>query len=238
MEALNVVEIFTSIEGEGLLIGTPTLFVRLAGCSVGCSWCDTKYAQNTSKSTPRTPEDICNETLMKTAPLKIKRISITGGNPVESDADALIDLILKLQNNQYTINLEHPGIFLDLPKEMRILSSLTLADSLSIDIKPPSANVKANAMVFKDNVALLSKTTRVYIKSVFDTLEDIVFLQSFLRNLPGTCAGFSIQPCIGVGRTHTNSAKTLKDNWGIIANLLGAYNGRLIPQVHKFLNME
>src|SRR3569623_1411870 len=37
-------EIFTSIEGEGILIGTKTLFIRMAGCHLGCIWCDTGYA--------------------------------------------------------------------------------------------------------------------------------------------------------------------------------------------------
>jgi 7-carboxy-7-deazaguanine synthase len=37
-------EIFYSIQGEGLLAGVPSIFIRLAGCTVGCDWCDTKYA--------------------------------------------------------------------------------------------------------------------------------------------------------------------------------------------------
>jgi len=37
-------EIFTSIEGEGILFGTKTMFVRMAGCPLKCHWCDTPYA--------------------------------------------------------------------------------------------------------------------------------------------------------------------------------------------------
>src|ERR1051325_5635576 len=43
-KSLRLSEIFTSIEGEGILFGTKTLFVRLAGCPLGCNWCDTPYS--------------------------------------------------------------------------------------------------------------------------------------------------------------------------------------------------
>src|SRR5712691_9557054 len=41
---IQLSEIFTSIEGEGILFGTKTLFVRMAGCPLKCRWCDTSYA--------------------------------------------------------------------------------------------------------------------------------------------------------------------------------------------------
>ena len=41
---IQISEIFTSIEGEGILFGTKTMFVRMAGCHLRCRWCDTLYA--------------------------------------------------------------------------------------------------------------------------------------------------------------------------------------------------
>src|SRR5256885_266423 len=41
---LRVREVFASVQGEGVTVGTPSAFVRLQGCSVGCAWCDTKYS--------------------------------------------------------------------------------------------------------------------------------------------------------------------------------------------------
>ena len=40
----SINEIFASVQGEGLLAGTPAVFVRLQGCPVHCPWCDTKYS--------------------------------------------------------------------------------------------------------------------------------------------------------------------------------------------------
>ena len=41
---LRIAEIFASIQGEGTLIGVPSAFVRVSGCNLRCSWCDTPYA--------------------------------------------------------------------------------------------------------------------------------------------------------------------------------------------------
>jgi len=43
---LKLSEIFYSLQGEGVLIGTPTVFVRTAGCNLRCNWCDTEYARS------------------------------------------------------------------------------------------------------------------------------------------------------------------------------------------------
>ena len=43
-ETLPVVEVFHSLQGEGIHCGRSAFFIRLAGCTVGCSWCDTKHS--------------------------------------------------------------------------------------------------------------------------------------------------------------------------------------------------
>src|ERR1700722_8035561 len=41
---LNIAEIFYSVQGEGMLVGVPSVFIRLSGCNLRCTWCDTPYA--------------------------------------------------------------------------------------------------------------------------------------------------------------------------------------------------
>ncbi|MDR1684243.1 MAG: 7-carboxy-7-deazaguanine synthase QueE [Elusimicrobiota bacterium] len=83
---LNVNEIFYSIQGEGKHAGLPAVFVRLAGCGMGCAWCDTKYAQ---KITARlTPAAI----LARAGKYPAKAVIITGGEPAEQDILPLIKL--------------------------------------------------------------------------------------------------------------------------------------------------
>src|SRR5450631_3348586 len=41
---MKISEIFYSVQGEGMLVGTPSTFVRISGCNLRCTWCDTPYA--------------------------------------------------------------------------------------------------------------------------------------------------------------------------------------------------
>ena len=54
-------EIFLSIQGESTYVGMPCIFVRLAGCNLACSWCDTPYARSAENSREMTIEEILGE---------------------------------------------------------------------------------------------------------------------------------------------------------------------------------
>lgn len=86
----QVNEIFHSIQGEGVLVGAPATFIRLQGCSVGCSWCDTKYTWATRKGknrvmlgTSMSPTEIAEQ-------VQHNHVVITGGEPTMWNLDRLI----------------------------------------------------------------------------------------------------------------------------------------------------
>lgn len=78
----RVTEIFKSIEGEGKRVGSPCTFVRLAGCNLRCSYCDTKYSQRWSDGREMTLDGIVEEVRR----LGVPRVTITGGEPLAQDA--------------------------------------------------------------------------------------------------------------------------------------------------------
>lgn len=87
---LNVSEIFYSIQGESLYAGLPCVFIRLAGCNLRCSYCDTRYAHDggTAMSLP----DILDRVNKFSCPL----VEITGGEPLLQDAaPALVEALLE-----------------------------------------------------------------------------------------------------------------------------------------------
>lgn len=100
---LDVVEIFCSLKGEGLFTGVPMMFVRLGGCNLHCSICDTKY----NASRKMTLDQTIDEVLCKRPP-GVDRIVITGGEPTLHKS-ALDALVTTLFDRHWRIHLETNG---------------------------------------------------------------------------------------------------------------------------------
>jgi 7-carboxy-7-deazaguanine synthase len=114
-------EIFQSIQGEGFFSGVPAIFVRLQGCKVGCSWCDTKHSwelnaenlipirQFTAKKPKESwswfsPTEILSR--FSEQGYTAKHVVITGGEPCEYDLTALSQMLLA---HGYQIQIETSG---------------------------------------------------------------------------------------------------------------------------------
>lgn len=101
---MKVSEIFYSIQGEGIHIGLPTVFLRLFACDLRCSWCDTMYAVEGRDFTEMSQEEILNDIEKHNC----KRVCITGGEPLLQKKE-LEPLTNELINSNYFIVLETSG---------------------------------------------------------------------------------------------------------------------------------
>ncbi len=100
---MKIVELFSSIDGEGIRTGKLVTFIRTYGCDLRCSYCDSMYAL---EGTDYTEMDI-STILNKCKELKNKCITLTGGEPlIHKDVDILIKELLK---DGYEVNIETNG---------------------------------------------------------------------------------------------------------------------------------
>lgn len=99
---LPLMEDFYTVQGEGFNTGRAAYFVRLGGCDVGCSWCDTKPSWSTDDS-PLTSAD---EITARVAATPAKTIIVTGGEPSMYDLDYFT---AKLKENGITTMIETSG---------------------------------------------------------------------------------------------------------------------------------
>ena len=97
-----VMEMFYSLQGEGYHQGKAAFFIRLAGCDVGCVWCDVKESWDASKHPVLSIEEIVTSALAHPARLAI----ITGGEPLLYNLDALTTALKKAG---FEINMETSG---------------------------------------------------------------------------------------------------------------------------------
>jgi 7-carboxy-7-deazaguanine synthase len=97
-ERLRVVERFDSVQGEGLLVGTPSRFIRLSGCNLRCVWCDTPES-----SWEPAGEHVPIETLVRECAGGPRHVVVTGGEPMLFAGTTALTRALRRQGHHVTI---------------------------------------------------------------------------------------------------------------------------------------
>lgn len=202
---MKVAEIFLSLQGEGVLMGTPTVFVRFVGCNLDCAWCDTSYAKSGGV------EMTVNEILDKIEHFNTPFVSLTGGEPLlQEDINTLITSLLE---ESYHITLETNGSLAlnELPVSEEIM--------ISMDMKCPSSGMTRSEMY--DNLSFLSPQDQL--KFVIADRVDYLFAKKVLRENDVNCP-VVMTPVGGL------DLKPLAE-WVLQDCLLV----RVMPQMHKLI---
>ena len=137
MVNLNINEIFYSLQGEAREVGLPTVFVRLTGCPLRCTYCDTEYAFKGKNML--SIDEILNEVKQ----YNTRYVCVTGGEPLaQIDCHVLLDALVK-EGQQ--VSLETSGSI--------DISAVNSAVSIVMDVKTPSSNESKHNKY--DNIAKL-----------------------------------------------------------------------------------
>ena len=214
---MKVVEIFDSIDGEGIRTGQPATFIRLAGCNVRCTYCDTTYALF-GESEPCEYTEMTIEEIAEKVNTNYKRVTLTGGEPlIHADCEKLIACLLDMDSE---VNIETNGAA-DITKIPR-------SDKLffTIDYKLPSSGV-SDKMLW-DN--FLNLTPSDVIKFVCGSEEDIAEMIKIVTRLG---AHYKKMPHIFIGAVYGQIE--YKDLIEVILKEPVLSDARFQIQLHKII---
>ena len=134
MTNYKVVEIFSSINGEGTRAGQLAVFVRMQGCNLNCTYCDTKWANEADAKFHWTSTEEILELLRS---MEIKNVTITGGEPLlQEEIGELLEAMAKEENLR--VEIETNG---SVPIDKYISNKNIL---ITMDYKLPSSGVEKN----------------------------------------------------------------------------------------------
>jgi 7-carboxy-7-deazaguanine synthase len=175
---MKVNEIFYSIQGEGTLVGVPSIFLRLTGCNLRCSFCDTTYAYKQGK------EMSIQEILDEIKKFACTYVCLTGGEPLmQKDAPKLIECLLQ---KKYKICLETNGSI----SIKKFVGKKSLM--ISLDIKCPSSG--SHEQMNMKNISYLSRKDQL--KFIIRNKEDYDYAKKILKKYNPPCTVF-FQPVWG-----------------------------------------
>lgn len=215
MTSLNVVEIFDSIEGEGIRTGMPVTFIRLAGCNLRCSYCDTCYAQKETDGDLMSIDDIVKK-------VNYSAVTITGGEPLLHQ-QSVIELINKLNFSGHYVNIETNGSIDIMPFIFAVRAGRGF---FTVDYKCPCSGMEAQMV--ETNFGVMDESD--VLKFVVATSEDLVAVRHFLNFHQGFKGIIFISPCFG-----TIPLPELVNEVKLLKKLHPKFDIRFQVQLHKIV---
>ncbi|UOQ92581.1 7-carboxy-7-deazaguanine synthase QueE [Halobacillus shinanisalinarum] len=235
MNKFPVLEIFgPTIQGEGMVVGRKTMFVRTAGCDYSCSWCDSAFTWDGSakEEVHRLTADEIVQQLQETGGDHFDHVTISGGNPAL--LKNLHELIDSLHELDIEVALETQG--------SRWQDWFLTIDDLTISPKPPSSKMKTNWDVLDGIIQQLETNDRLShtsLKVVIFNEEDLAYAEQVHQRYP------SIPFFLQVGNDDLEESQASR----LATDLLTKYEWlidqvvasttlnhvRVLPQVHALL---
>ncbi|MDR2623514.1 MAG: 7-carboxy-7-deazaguanine synthase QueE [Methanobrevibacter sp.] len=225
-------EIFSSIQGEGTLMGRRQIFLRFSGCNLDCKYCDTINSKNTDHGDLLSVDEVIDKIDGLITP-DLHSISFTGGEPtlyprfINEIVESYEDIKTLLETNA------------SLPEKINLIDNITYA---SVDIKLPEHFQRWDPNIFKNELKsiemLMEKRVSIYCKIVIlpstkiNEVEEIVVELS--KKTDDQDIPLIIQPSSPINKWKRKKEKILK-----VSEVCGKYMDVLtIPQVHNCLGID
>ena len=177
---MRIAEIFHSIQGEGLLAGVPSIFIRTSGCNLRCHWCDTPYAS----WRPEGPDMSIEEILKKLTEWNCDHVVLTGGEPMIAPDLPELATVLKKQKKHITIETAGTILPNGIPCDLASISP-KLSNSTPSPERDPAWAKKHESIRLQPEV--ISEWIRKYpfqLKFVVSSENDLAEIKDLLSRLP------------------------------------------------------
>lgn len=220
---LRISEVFASVQGEGIWVGTPSTFVRVSGCNLRCVWCDTPYAS----WNPEGPNVAVSDLLSQVAEMGIKHVVVTGGEPMLFDA--IEPFLAGLRAAGHTITIETAGtVFRDVECDLMSISP-KLANSIPGDEAGPGWTERHEATrLNREPLRALMQRYDYQLKFVVnpEAGDDISEIEALLHTLPTIAPDRVLLMAEGV------DAETQLRRQRLLVPLCMERGWRLTPRMH------
>jgi len=233
MITADVLEIFSSIQGEGIFLGARQIFARFKRCNMACSFCDEDLDRPAKRYTSL--ELMKEIKLIDMARGPHHSVSITGGEPLLYAEFLKVFLKILKKNRSYKSYLETNGT---LPYEL--LKIIDLVDIVAMDFKLPSSTGERPLWSEHTEFLRIASKKKVFVKAVVtsntkkdDIEKAISIIKSMSKNIP-----LVLQPASPVKPHDKEVGKESLLHFLEIGLKNDLSNIRVIPQVHKILNIK
>lgn len=235
MHKFPVLEIFgPTIQGEGMVVGRKTMFVRTAGCDYSCAWCDSAFTWDGSakEDIERLTADDIIDRLIEEGGDRFDHVTISGGNPAL--LKNLHELIQPLHERGIEVALETQG--------SRWQDWFVDIDDLTISPKPPSSLMTTNWDVLDDIIQRLQeqgRSSHVSLKVVIFNDEDLTYAETVHQRYPDVPFFLQVGNDDLVEEKPGSLASHLLDQYEWLIDKVTASKNlnhvRVLPQVHALV---
>jgi 7-carboxy-7-deazaguanine synthase len=219
---MHLIELYKSVQGESSFAGVPCIFVRLAGCNLRCTWCDSEYTFGGGKSF--TADEIIAQ-IEALEPCRL--IEFTGGEPM-LQARELLPLMDQLLAKNYTLMIENSG--------EQPLADVPRAVHKIVDVKCPGAGAAANSFRM-ENLDVLTPNDEV--KFVLTDRADYEFARDFIQThgLAVRCGDILLSPAFLKLPSEQRSTENCALDPRLVVEwmLADGLPARLSLQIHKYI---
>lgn len=222
---MRISEIFHSVQGEGLLLGVPSVFVRTSGCNLRCRWCDTPYASWNPEGEEMSVSEITGRVLAYHCP----HVVLTGGEPMV--ASGIAELAADLRAHGMHITIETAGTIApgEIACDLASLSPKLKNSTPDVEQAGPWSERHEATRLQPEVIRRWLEKGPCQLKFVVARVEDLPEIEELLNEV-GAVPGFTRDRVLLM--PEGTDVETLRERGPLLAEFCMEHGFRFAPRIH------